>query len=65
MEEQQEITKEGFYKKDGEEILYAPNYVEGQGFTLIIDNKDTYDYPIDGWIYADNSDIANTTLNQK
>lgn len=64
MEEQQlEITKEGFYKKEGESLLYAPNYIEGQGFTLIIDNKDTYTYPVEGWIYADNSDIANTILN--
>jgi len=41
----------GFYKiKDGQ-MLYAENYVEGQGYVLVAENKDSYEYPVDGWYW--------------
>ena len=48
----------GFYKKHGEELLYAPNIVEGNGFVLIAQDKDQYDYPIEGWIWFDSEEEA-------
>ena len=52
------MNNTGFYKKDETQILFAPNFVEGQGYTLLIDQKDSYSYPVDGWIYADSLDSA-------
>jgi hypothetical protein len=42
----------GFYKKEETEILYAPNTIEGPGYVLIASEKDSYDYPVDGWVWA-------------
>ena len=44
----------GFYKKceDGN-WLYAENFVYGPGFDLLKELKDTYEYPIDGWVWND------------
>lgn len=52
------MNNSGFYKKDETQILFAPNIVEGQGYLLLIDHKDDYSYPVDGWIYADSLDDA-------
>lgn len=52
------MNNSGFYKKDETQILFAPNIVEGQGYTLLIGEKDSYSYPVDGWIYADSLDVA-------
>lgn len=40
---------QGFYKKQNEELLYAPNIVEGSGYVLLEQDKDSYTYPVDGW----------------
>jgi hypothetical protein len=52
------MNNAGFYKKQETEILYAPNIVEGPSYLLIITDKDDYDYPVDGWIYANSFDDA-------
>ena len=57
------MNEEGFYKLDNGEILYAPNIVEGPGYVLLINEKDTYVYPIDGWVYADSQANAAEFLN--
>lgn len=44
----------GFYKLDGEELLYAPNGVMLSGKELYIECKDDYTYPIEGWYYFNN-----------
>jgi hypothetical protein len=43
----------GFYKQTEDGWLYAPNFVESPTCTLVVDYKDTYEYPIDGWIWYD------------
>jgi hypothetical protein len=48
----------GFYKKDNEELLYAPNIVEGNGFVLVAQDKDQYEYPVDGWYWFDSEEEA-------
>jgi hypothetical protein len=52
------MNNAGFYKKDETQILFAPNIVEGQGYTLLISEKDSHSYPVDGWIYAASLDEA-------
>ena len=47
------IYNEGFYKMDSE-LLYAPNSVEGTGFCLYKENKDSYTYPVEGWYWLNN-----------
>lgn len=55
---------QGFYKKIDDQIMYAPNYVESLGFVLVKEEKDNYKYPIDGWIWFDSEEEANSKLNE-
>lgn len=48
----------GFYKKQEETLLYAPNIVEGDGYVLIIQEADQYEYPIDGWHWFETKEEA-------
>jgi hypothetical protein len=50
---------QGFYKKQNNEIQYAPNYIEGNGYVLISSEKDTYEYPVDGWYWFNSEILAN------
>ena len=43
----------GFYKLEDENWLYAPNGVYAPTYTLLVELKDTYTYPIDGWSWYD------------
>ena len=52
----------GFYKKDNEELFYAPNIVEGNRFVLVAQDKDQYEYPVDGWYWFDSEEEAIATL---
>lgn len=52
------MNNAGFYKKEETEILYAPNIVNGPNYMLVLADKDEYDYPVDGWIYANSFDDA-------
>jgi hypothetical protein len=52
------MNNAGFYKKEETEILFAPNIVNGPNYMLVISDKDSYEYPIDGWVYADSFDGA-------
>jgi len=48
----------GFYKNDGGVLLEAPNYVYSKDYTLLIEKKDEYEYPVDGWKYFDSRELA-------
>ncbi len=37
--------------------MFGPS-VEGPEYTLVLDFKDTYTYPYDGWVYANSLDEA-------
>jgi hypothetical protein len=52
------MNNAGFYKKEETEILFAPNIVEGNGYMLVATDKDSYEYPIDGWVWANSFDDA-------
>jgi hypothetical protein len=47
------ITTEGFYKQDGDNWIHAPNFVYSENYELKKELKDTYIYPLDGWIWYD------------
>ena len=51
----------GFYKRDGDALLFAPNWIQSKGYTLIRADKDKYTYPVDGWSWFDDADAAYTT----
>lgn len=48
----------GFYKLNEEGVwLHAPNFVSGPNFELVRENKDDYDYPVEGWSWFDESPV--------
>lgn len=49
-----------FYKIDDGVLLEGPNFVYGPTFTLLKEDKDTYTYPVDGWIWFDTEEEART-----
>ena len=49
---------EGFYKKQNKELFYAPTIIEGNGYVLLAQDKDTYQYPVDGWSWFENEEGA-------
>ena len=53
-----------FYKKTEDELLVAPNFVSGPGFDLRAEEKDSYQFPVDGWYWFDNLDLALAGLQQ-
>jgi len=52
-------TTEGFYKLEEDNWLYAPNFVYAPDYTLLKEDKDTYTYPVDGWIWYDEQPYVN------
>ena len=52
----------GFYKLDGI-LLYAPNSVHSQFYTLSKEDHHTYSYPVDGWYWFDSELDAHTFFN--
>lgn len=50
---------QGFYRSDGgDTLIYAPNYVDAPDYTLVKELKDTYQYPIQGWLWFDSEGEA-------
>ena len=48
----------GFYKKVDEDILKGENFVFSPVVTLKAEDKDSYEYPQDGWYWFDTFDEA-------
>ena len=44
----------GFYKIEDGNLLFAPHFVDAPSFTLLEDEKDNYEFPVDGWYWFDN-----------
>ncbi len=50
---------DGFYRVENENIVvYGRLYVLGQDYALYRDEKDTYEYPVDGWRWFNSSSEA-------
>lgn len=50
----------GFYNKDA--MLRAGKFVYGPNFELHRDLKDTYSYPVNGWVWFDSAEEAATAF---
>lgn len=48
----------GFYKFEDGNWQYAPNFVYAPNYTLLREQKDTYNYPVDGWSWYNESPIT-------
>lgn len=52
----------GFYKADGDYLVYASNFVFNENYTLIKEDKDELlqldVFPIDGWYWFDTKEQA-------
>lgn len=57
-------TTAGFYRQN-EDLTweYAPNFVYAPDYTLLKEEKDTYDYPVDGWTWYDEQPYTIEELN--
>jgi hypothetical protein len=52
--EEEILDTSGFYKKDEEgNLLFAPNFIEAPTYVLVRENKNNYEYPVDGWVWYD------------
>jgi hypothetical protein len=56
------MNAQGFYKLDGI-LCYGPNFVINANYQLRIENKDTYEYPTDGWYYFEDENAARQFFN--
>ena len=48
----------GFYKQtETENWEFAPNFIYAPTYTLLREDKDTYTYPVDGWVWYDTAPL--------
>ena len=47
-----------FYKLDNDDLLCGPNFVRAPSYSLFKEEKDTYDYPVDGWYWFKHEEDA-------
>jgi len=40
-----------FFKYENDILQEAPNFVSTPDYELLVENKDTYTYPVDGWYW--------------
>lgn len=52
------MSTAGFYKLDSSEVLFGPNYVLNQAYTLHKDSHQQNTYPVDGWYWFDSIEEA-------
>jgi len=48
----------GFYKYESETLLFGPNFVYNDNYTLLREDKDTIEFPVDGWYWFDSIEDA-------
>ena len=47
------IDTSGFYKRDGEQLLYGPNFVLNADYELRRETREQNALPVDGWQWFD------------
>ena len=52
-----------FYKNDGGYLLEAPNFVYSKEYTLLAEDKDNYQLPIDDWYWFNSGEEAKKFFN--
>lgn len=53
---------QGFYKNDNGSLIWSADRVINASFELWLDKKDTYTYPVEGWIWAESTEEAKSIL---
>lgn len=53
----------GFYKLEGLNLLFGPNFVLNKNYELYKENYSEYTYPVDGWYWFDSEDLAKEFFN--
>jgi hypothetical protein len=53
---------QGFYKDDNGSLIWSADRVINDNFELWIDQKDSYEYPVEGWHWFDSEVEARNTL---
>ena len=53
----------GFYKLDGEVLLYAPNFVLNANYELRKETYTEHTYTVDGWYWFDTEQEARIFFN--
>ena len=53
---------DGFYKREGDELLYGPTFVLNANYELRRELRDEYQYPVDGWSWFDSEEEARKAL---
>ena len=53
----------GFYKLDNKLLLYGQNFIVSHKISLLREHKDSYTYPVDGWMWFDNQEAARLHFN--
>lgn len=53
----------GFYKYESNNILYGPNFVYNEDYTLLREEAQTIDFPVDGWYWFDTMEDAYAFFN--
>jgi hypothetical protein len=48
----------GFYKYESNNMLFGPNFVKNNQYELTKENKEEFEYPVDGWYWFDSEDKA-------
>lgn len=48
----------GFYKLSEGELVWGPNAVHSPTYTLLKEEKDTYNLPVDGWYWFNSLEEA-------
>lgn len=48
----------GFYKLDGEVLLYGPHFVLNANYELRKETHSEHSYPVDGWYWFDTEQEA-------
>lgn len=54
------IDTSGFYKRDGDMLLYGPNFVLNADYELRRETREQHAYPVDGWAWFDSAEDAYT-----
>ena len=53
----------GFYKYESEMLLSGPNFVYNENYTLLREDIDTIDFPVDGWYWFNSIEDACSFFN--
>ena len=62
--EEEILDTSGFYKLDGDTLLFGPNFVLNANYELRKETHDQHTYPIDGWYWFNSEEEAKTFLNK-